>query len=120
MRQIAASKHNELKKPATNAVISLATETARSGYGALVFCSSRQACQTVATLVSEAMPPAQEMGDDVLDRRKEVLSKLRSTPVGLDDGLKNLIIRGVAFHRELPLTLCGVDLPELMFSKTQD
>lgn len=66
------------------------------------------------------MPPAQEMGDDVLDRRKEVLSKLRSTPVGLDDGLKNLIIRGVAFHRELPLTLCGVDLPELMFSKTQD
>ncbi|KAL8809130.1 MAG: hypothetical protein Q9200_003695 [Gallowayella weberi] len=39
-----------------NAVVALAVETASEGYGALVFCGSRQACQKTALLVSQAMP----------------------------------------------------------------
>ena len=78
-------------------MISLAIETAKSGYGALIFCSSRLKCQTTAALLSEAMPVVED--DDLLDRRKEVLSSLRSLPVGLDEVLEKTIIRGVAFHR---------------------
>ena len=83
-----------------NSVIALAIETANSGFGVLVFCSSRLACQTTAELVSSAMPTPQELTDEVLDRRKEVLTDLRSVPTGLDETLKKTIIRGVAFHRE--------------------
>ncbi|KAL9116553.1 MAG: hypothetical protein Q9187_006922 [Circinaria calcarea] len=96
VRAIVPSKHIELANPVANAVISLAVETAKSGYGALIFCSSRLKCQTTAALLSEAMPAVQD--DDLLDRRKEVLSSLRSLPVGLDEVLEKTIIRGVAFH----------------------
>lgn len=96
-RTITSSKHIELVNPVANAVVSLAVETAESGYGALVFCSSRLKCQTTAALISEAMPVVQD--NDLLDRRKEVLSSLRSLPVGLDEVLEKTIIRGVAFHR---------------------
>ena len=97
VRTISSSKHIELANPVANAVVSLAVETAKSGYGALVFCSSRLKCQTTAALLSEAMPVIQD--DDLIDRRKEVLSSLRSLPVGLDEVLEKSIIRGVAFHR---------------------
>ena len=97
-RRIAASKYMELSKPLANAVVSLAIETAESGYGALVFCSSRLACQATATLISHAMPVVQELQEDLLDKRKEILSHLRSLPVGLDEVLEKTIIRGVAFH----------------------
>ena len=97
-RLINASEHIELSKALTNAVVSLAIETAESGYGALIFCSSRLACQATAMLVSQAMPVVQELENDVLDKRKEVLSDLRSLPIALDEVLENTIIRGVAFH----------------------
>lgn len=85
-----------------NAVVSLAIETVKGGYGALVFCSGRQGCQIDALLISEAMPPATEVDMDVLDRRKQVLTELRSLPVGLDSSLEKTIPRGVAFHRGPP------------------
>lgn len=40
-RRIQTSQHKELTNPVLNSVIALANETARSGYGVLVFCSSR-------------------------------------------------------------------------------
>jgi len=98
VRVIQPSEHNELKGPMCNAVVSLAIETANAGYGALIFCSARQACQSTALLVSEAMPAGSDVDDKVLDRRKDVLSDLRSLPVGLDESLARTVIRGVAFH----------------------
>jgi replicative superfamily II helicase len=98
-RLILPSSHKELQKPEMNAVVSLATETVKAGYGALVFCRSRQGCQTDALLISEAMPPASEVDMNILDRRKQVLTELRSLPVGLDSSLEKTIPRGVAFHR---------------------
>lgn len=83
----------------SNAVVSLTIETVKAGHGVLVFCSGRQVCQSTATLISEAMPPVEALEAQVLDRRKDVISELRTLPVGLDDTLGFTILRGVAFHR---------------------
>ena len=88
----------------SNAVVSLAIETATAGYGALIFCGGRQACQSTAALVSEAMPCGLTVEDGILDKRKDVIGELRSLPVGLDETLAKTMIRGVAFHRMLPTT----------------
>ena len=97
-RVIQNSEHSELKNPLTNAVISLAVETAKASYGALIFCSGRQGCQSTALLVSEAMPALFDVDVKLLDRRKDVISELRSLPVGLDDTLDKTVMKGVAFH----------------------
>ncbi|KAL8802236.1 MAG: hypothetical protein Q9182_003956 [Xanthomendoza sp. 2 TL-2023] len=76
--------------------VALAVETASEGYGALVFCGSRQACQKTALLVSQAMPDGDK---DVLEKRQDVIHDLRSTFVGLDEALEKTVPRGVAFHR---------------------
>ena len=86
----------------SNAVVSLAMETVNAGYGALIFCSGRQGCQSMAALVSEAMPAPSDNRDEVLDKRKDVISDLRSLAVGLDDTLGITVMKGVAFHRWLP------------------
>ena len=99
-RVIQSSEYNELKNPVSNAVVSLSIETAKAGYGALVFCGGRQGCQATASLVSEAMPVVnQQLDERILERRKDVISELRSLPIGLDETLEKTIIRGVAFHR---------------------
>ena len=98
IRVIQTSEHNELKNPVTNAVVSLAIETANAGYGALIFCSGRQGCQSTALLVSEAMPVLSDVDEKMLDRRKDVVSELRSLSVGLDDTLDKTVMKGVAFH----------------------
>ena len=54
----------------------------------------------MAALISEAMPINEIASNDVLDRRMDVVSQLRSLPIGLDDTLGVTIIRGVAFHRK--------------------
>lgn len=87
-----------------NAVVSLAVETAAAGYGALIFCGGRQGCQSMAALISEAMPRGLAVDDGLLDKRKDVIDELRSLPVGLDETLGKTIIRGVAFHRLLCTT----------------
>lgn len=97
-RHIESSSHKELKNPVTNAVVSLAVETASTGYGALVFCSGRQRCQSTALLISEATPISTAMETRKLDRRKDVISELRSLSIDLDETLGKTIIRGVAFH----------------------
>lgn len=97
-RVIQPSEHNELRNPMTNAVVSLAIETAKAGYGALIFCSGRQGCQSTASLVSEAMPALSDVDEKILDRRKDVIGELRSLSVGLDDTLDKTVMKGVAFH----------------------
>ena len=79
-----------------DAVVALAIKTAKSGFGALSFCSSRQGCQKTATLIAKAMP--YEASDAVLDRRQDVIGELSSLSVGTDEILEKTIIHGVAFH----------------------
>ena len=101
-RIIQASLCTEFKNPLINAVVSLANETARAGYGALIFCSSRVGCERDAVLISQALPRVHEVTLKELDRRKELLNDLRSTVTGLDYILEKTIPVGVAFHREYP------------------
>ncbi|KAL8891996.1 MAG: hypothetical protein Q9215_000998 [Flavoplaca cf. flavocitrina] len=94
-RTIRASMHKELRNPVKNAVVALAVETACEGYGALIFCGSRQACQSTALLVGQAMPDCDKIA---LDKRQDIIDDLRSTLVGLDAVLEETIPRGVGFH----------------------
>ena len=95
-RQIQKSGNPELRNPTVDAVIALAIETADAGFGALVFCSSRQGCQTTASLIARAM--SNEVDENVFDRRQDTINELRSLPLPLDECLETTIIRGVAFH----------------------
>lgn len=83
-----------------NAVAALANETAREGYGALVFCSSRTGCEMNAALISQVLPRPEEIDPLVMDKRRDVLHNLRSTITGLDHLLEKTIPVGVAFHRK--------------------
>ena len=102
-RTIEASPDKELSNPLINSVVSLANETARAGYGALVFCSSRAGSERDAELISQALPQSSELGLDVTGRRSDLLNDLRSTATGLDRLLEKTIPVGVAFHREVPM-----------------
>lgn len=102
IRIVRPSEYKDLKNPVSNAVVSLAVETVEAGFGALVFCSARQGCQSTAFLVSEAISVNMETAAEVLDQRKNVISELRSLSIGLDELLEKTIIKGVAFHRLLP------------------
>lgn len=101
-RKIQPSQNKELSNPVLNSVVALANETARAGYGALVFCSSRAGCESDAILISQVMPELRELAEEALERRKDLLNERRSTPTGLDYILERTIPRGVAFHRSLP------------------
>lgn len=97
-RTIAPSEHAEFKSPLVNAAVALATETARSGYGALVFCSSRKGTETDATIIAQAMPDIHEIAADLMEMRRDLLSELRSCPAGLDPTLEKTVPFGVGFH----------------------
>ena len=99
LRTVDRSDFKELSDNVVNAVIALAVETARAGYGALVFCRSRQRSQTTALLISRAMPDGELVSRDVMEKRKEIISELCNLPVGLDDTLAKTVVKGVAFHR---------------------
>ncbi|RAL00518.1 DEAD/DEAH box helicase [Aspergillus ibericus CBS 121593] len=96
-RIIRPSTFRELSNHTTNATVALAIDTAAAGYGALVFCGSRQMCQLQAAVISEAMPAPSGNTDD-LSKRLDLLAELRSLPSGLDPVLENTLVRGVGFH----------------------
>lgn len=95
---IAVSDAKELQDPVLNAVVALASETARAGYGVLVFASSRAGCETDALIISRVMPPLHEWDTDIQEKRTDLLGDLRSLPGGLDPTLEQTITNGVAFH----------------------
>ncbi|KAK2746762.1 hypothetical protein FQN55_005489 [Onygenales sp. PD_40] len=97
-RVIDRSVYKELDHPTANAMVSLALETALSGYGALIFCGSRQACQGNAMLLSDAMPDESMLESDTLERRMDLIASLQSLPCGLDPVFQKTVIKGVAFH----------------------
>jgi DNA polymerase theta len=96
-RTIQKSPHRELASPLSNAVVALAVETATSGYGALVFCSSRQGCEATAVLISGAMP-MEYISADILDKRSDLIASLEALPSGFEPALSKTISCGVAFH----------------------
>lgn len=94
-RIIEPSTFKQLSNSATNAMVALAVETAAAGFGSLVFCGSRNACQIHAATIGEAMPPAEP---EELNKRLDLLAELRSLACGLDPALETTIIKGTAFH----------------------
>ena len=94
---IETSTHQELSSPMLNAVVALAVETAVQGFGALVFCSSRQGAQTMASLISDAMPST-VASDDMIERRMDVLASLQALPGGFESSFSKSILCGIGFH----------------------
>ncbi|KAI0176300.1 P-loop containing nucleoside triphosphate hydrolase protein [Hypoxylon sp. FL1284] len=92
------SPHKEFKDPVLNAVVALATETARSGFGALVFCNSRYGCESDARLISRTLRDDRSLDPTMLEKRLDLLADLRSLNTGLDPTLAETITSGVAFH----------------------
>ncbi|KAL2853139.1 hypothetical protein BJX68DRAFT_234077 [Aspergillus pseudodeflectus] len=97
-RIIQTSTFRELSNPMTNAVVALSIDTVTAGFGVLVFCGSRQACQLQAALISEAMPDPSTLDVDDMNKRLDLLADLRSLPSGLDPALETTLIKGVGFH----------------------
>ncbi|KAJ5245905.1 Helicase C-terminal [Penicillium chermesinum] len=95
-RTIEKSQHKELANSATNSLIALAVETAVAGFGVLVFCGSRSACQVQAAIISEAMPPPEDVEE--LSKRLDLLADLRSLACGLDPVLEKTVLKGAGFH----------------------
>ncbi|KAK6865840.1 hypothetical protein PG990_004719 [Apiospora arundinis] len=87
LRLIRPSDHKEFKDPVLNAVIALANETVRSGYGVLIFCSSRQGCESDARLIARVLPDLHEIDPAISEKRSDLLGELRSLPTGLDPSL---------------------------------
>lgn len=98
MRMIDTSSFKELQDPVLNSVVSLANETARAGYGVLVFASSRAGCESDALIISRVMPALSDMNTEVQEKRIDLLGDLRSLPSGVDRVLEQTIPLGVAFH----------------------
>ncbi|KAI2629723.1 P-loop containing nucleoside triphosphate hydrolase protein [Hypoxylon sp. NC1633] len=97
VRIVQPSLHREFKDPALNAVVALATETATSGYGALVFCSSH-GCESDARLISRTLRHTSQVDPNILEKRLDLLADFRSLSTGLDPSLAETIPSGVAFH----------------------
>ena len=77
-----------------NAVVALAVETASKKYGALVFCSSRQGSQSMASLIAQAMPPDTP---EILNKRMDILAALQALPGGFESTSKT-VMSAVGFH----------------------
>ncbi|KAK4128798.1 P-loop containing nucleoside triphosphate hydrolase protein [Parathielavia appendiculata] len=99
VRIIEPSADKELKDSIRNAVVALANETVRAGYGVLVFSSSRAGCESDAVLISRVLPTFAEADPIIQEKRLDLLGDLRSLPTGLDPKLEQTIPSGVAFHR---------------------
>ncbi|KAK1690735.1 DEAD/DEAH box helicase [Colletotrichum godetiae] len=97
-RRIEPSGHKEFQDPVLNAVISLASETAKAGYGALVFASSRYGCEADARWIAKVMPTQDELDPGLVEKRIELMAELRSLGTGIDPVLEETVPMGVAFH----------------------
>ncbi|TDZ25904.1 Helicase and polymerase-containing protein TEBICHI [Colletotrichum orbiculare MAFF 240422] len=97
-RRVEVSSHKEFRDPVLNAVVSLASETARAGYGALVFASSRPGCESDARWIARVMPSHDELDAETVEKRIDLLAELRSLGTGIDPVLEETIPMGVVFH----------------------
>lgn len=101
LRRILQADHKSLQDPVTNAVVALANETARAGYGALIFAASRAASESDALLISRVLPATpDELGPEVWEARLDLLGELQAVTSsgGVDTNLSQTILAGVGFH----------------------
>ncbi|KAK4939416.1 hypothetical protein LTR10_020313 [Elasticomyces elasticus] len=96
-RTVTKSDHKDLANPMTNAVVALSIETAVSGHGALVFCSSRMGSEKTALLISDAMP-LDSCDDETHEKRQDLIATLRALPGGFEASFGKTIPCGVGFH----------------------
>ncbi|KAI1107771.1 P-loop containing nucleoside triphosphate hydrolase protein [Jackrogersella minutella] len=89
VRVVQPSPHKEFNDPVLNAVIALATETARSGY---------DGCENDARLISRALHDTSHLDSTIIEKRLDLLADLRSLSTGLDPCLAETVASGVAFH----------------------
>ena len=94
---IQQSTHKELKDPVMNAVVALATEITEEGYGALVFCSSRAATQSIACLIAKTVRHVKPT-DEMIEKRIDTIASLQALPSGFEACLNETIPNGVGFH----------------------
>ncbi|KAI1469933.1 P-loop containing nucleoside triphosphate hydrolase protein [Daldinia caldariorum] len=94
VRIVQPSLHKEFKETVLNSVVALAVETARSGYGALVFYG----CESDARLISRTLRDTSQLASAIIEARLDLLADLRSLSTGLDPCLAETIPSGVAFH----------------------
>ncbi|KAJ3948089.1 uncharacterized protein N0V96_002331 [Colletotrichum fioriniae] len=99
-RRIEPSGHKEFQDPVLNAVVSLASETAKAGYGALVFASSRYGCETDARWIAKVMPTLDELESGLVEKRIEVMAELRSLGTGIDPVLEETVPMGAGLTTE--------------------
>ncbi|OHF01393.1 DEAD/DEAH box helicase [Colletotrichum orchidophilum] len=99
IRRIEPSSHKVFQDPVLNAVVSLASETAKAGYGALVFASSRYGCEADARWIAKVMPTQFELDPGLIEKRNELMAELRSLGTGIDPVLEETVPMGVAFHQ---------------------
>ncbi|KAI1661435.1 P-loop containing nucleoside triphosphate hydrolase protein [Daldinia decipiens] len=94
VRIIQPSSHKEFKDTVLNSVVALAVETARSGYGALVFYG----CESDARLISRTLRDTSYLNPTIVEARLDLLADLHSLSTGLDPCLAEIVTSGVAFH----------------------
>jgi replicative superfamily II helicase len=94
-RDLPTSDKKDMKDPVTNAAIMLTQECASSGHGVLIFCESRAKCEGLAVLMRRYMPRAPP---EIEEKRRDILTELGTTAVGLDTVLEKTIPAGIAFH----------------------
>ncbi|KAI5303095.1 hypothetical protein KEM56_000037 [Ascosphaera pollenicola] len=98
VRVIDKSTYRKLQPATLNAMVALAIETAEAGYGALVFCGSRQSCQNNAMMLADAMPNIPELDRELIEKRRDLIASLSSVPSGLDPVFAKTVMRGVGYH----------------------
>ncbi|GKT75715.1 DNA polymerase theta subunit [Colletotrichum tofieldiae] len=98
IRRVEPSSHKEFQDPVLNAVVSLASETARAGYGALVFASSRYGCESDARWIARVMPTQDELDPTLFEKRIDLLAELRSLGTGLDPVLEETVPAGLTIE----------------------
>ncbi|PFH61783.1 hypothetical protein XA68_16312 [Ophiocordyceps unilateralis] len=94
VRRIKPSLHREFADTVLNAVVSLAHETATSGFGVLVFAGSRGICEADARWISRVMPEPRQVDGSVANKRMDLLGDLRSLSNGLDPVLEETVPYG--------------------------
>ncbi|KAI1610563.1 DNA polymerase theta subunit [Exophiala viscosa] len=102
-RTITKSDHKDLGNPMINAVVALSVETAVSGHGALVFCSSRMGVERTAVLISDAMP-LDCCDHDAHAKRQDLIASLRALPGGFEASFSKtilVILNGARMGRDL-------------------
>lgn len=96
LKRVPVGGMKELQMSAVkNATVALALDAVGGGYGVLVFCTSRKGTEMYAKLIAGFMAPPPP---GIMEKRRDLIDSLRTTPAGLDPFLADAIQRGVAYH----------------------